>query len=295
MISHISCVLSESVISSSAEEAELSSTVASSTITIVSSTIAESSEIHVTSTSFVTTWSSCFLPSWFISNSSFLSSTPATNPNTAVSTDLESSKTSSNIGPETQSVVTTNPTEIENTRDSTYGTTTASTGNSDKTTTATALSTTTASVCSKCIEEGTGQGVGDRKSDEAGITVTVDIASTTTNNAAIKATNNVGSIAANKGATDNEYDAATTNTQTSGVSATAKKPNTIGHAASTIPCTGLGKSDTTSPSPVQASAYTATTTLQISTPALFSPVDDNGGAKMGSNMITWAIGLILFI
>ena len=297
----------EPSISVSTEEPKTSATVASSTVTTESSTlktqsstVIKSSEVHVTSASAFTTWGSSFLPSWSLSNASFPSSTPAIKSESVSSADLEGPTTSNNVRQEAGSNATpTGSTSIRSTPSSTRVTSTAPQGRDDKTTTATVLSTTTATVCSTCTEEGNGQGAGDRHSNDATIDATDDVVSTTTKDDVIQATVGAAATTTNNHIATNG--AATTNAQINGVSTAVNQANTVVQGAATTRNVDSDNTDTaipvsaTSPLPAQASVYTPTTTLQGSTPTLYSPEDSNaaGHTTTSNFLLVFAIFILM--
>ncbi|GMM58068.1 hypothetical protein DAKH74_046840 [Maudiozyma humilis] len=291
----------------STEEPKTSATVASSTVTTESSTlktqsstVIKSSEVHVTSASAFTTWGSSFLPSWSLSNASFPSSTPAIKSDSVISADLEGPTTSNNARQEAGSNATpTRPTSIGSTPSSTHVTSTAPQGSDDKTTTATVLSTTTATVCSTCIEDGNGQDAGDRHSNDAAIDATDDVVSTTTKDDVIQATVGAAATTTNNHIATNG--AATTNSQINGVPTTVNQANTVVQGAATTSNVDSDNTDTTipvsatSPLPAQASVYTPTTTLQGSTPTLYSPENSNaaGHTRTSNFLLVFAIFILM--
>ncbi|GMM58079.1 hypothetical protein DAKH74_046950 [Maudiozyma humilis] len=304
----------ETVTSASSTIIGASSTVSadSSSVTGLSSTVTAEYSTTTAASSSATTWSPSFLPSWYISNSSFPSSNPFTKYGTTVPTDPESPTTSRNIDQATDTIETYNePTVIKSTTSSTHGTITTLAGDSDKTTTATVLSTTTATLCSTCAGEGNGQRAGDRNSDNNGIDATVDVVSTatkdtgiqvtdgttrtTTKDAEIKATDGAAGTATNNHISANG--ASTTNIQIYGVPTTVKQANTGGQGATTTINTGSNNNDTTSPSPylAKASANASIATPQGSTPALYTPEDSNaaGYNRMSNILLIFALFILM--
>ncbi|GMM58255.1 hypothetical protein DAKH74_048710 [Maudiozyma humilis] len=304
----------ETVTSASSTIIGASSTVSadSSSVTGLSSTVTAEYSTTTAASSSATTWSPSFLPSWYISNSSFPSSNPFTKYGTTVPTDPESPTTSRNIDQATDTTETYNEaTIIKSTINSTHGTITTLAGDGDKTTTATVLSTTTATVCSTCAGEGNGQGAGDRNSDDAGIDATVDVANTatkdtgiqvtdgttrtTTKDAEIKATDGAAGTATNNHISANG--ASTTNIQIYGVPTTVSQANTGGQGAAPTMNAGSDKTDTTSPSPslAKASANASIATPQGSTPALYTPEDSNaaGHNRMTNLLLIFAIFILI--